>query len=509
VRRLHVGVRGLPRRGVCPARRASPKIQFVPTDRPERSRYIAGVPGSDPPDRTSCPFTDLPGPACLLIEPDGRVAGHNAHFAAWVGRSDVAGLTLGDLFGGDADIDGLWRDATAQGSAVEHHVARSGPDGAGSFWSVRAQRTPAGVLVCAGDVTAFARAAQAVHAAQREYVALAAHELRGPLAAIKAWASAVDQKRRDRTAPSPGDQDALVGDALAVIARQVDRMSDLLGDLLETSRTEAGALRPDRASITVDELVRRAIAGSPFGARVALDGPIPGRVSVDPLHLEAVIGRVLGHVGRGRAEGPIELCVMRAEGGEIHLAVSDRGAAPRSPGNPFGRQGPGHGPGLGLYLCQQLMIANGGRIWREADRFVAALPEGGAGRTVAMAGAPPRMRLLVGEPDAELLSLAASVLRLSEHDVVAVSSGELFFRRLEEAAFDVVIADPEMPGAGGPGGLARLLARRPRPVVVVTTSSPRSEALAGAERAGAHAVLLKPLDWPHLLSLVQAAAAAR
>src|SRR6185437_15222976 len=250
---------------------------------------------------------DLPGPAFLLEGPDGRVSNHNAAFAEWAGREDLAGIALGELLPDDPGAARVWHEARTTGGA-EHFVERRGRDGESSFWSLRARRTPAGVLVCAGDLTPVAKAAQAVHAAERDYVAVAAHELRAPLSAIKAWASALDA----RLAPAgllaphpPGDPDtpgraapaapALAADGLGAIARQVDRMNELLTDLVEAACAGGGALVASPEPVDVAALIQRALAAFPHGARV--DAPArSGRAFVDAVQIEAVLCRVLGWV---------------------------------------------------------------------------------------------------------------------------------------------------------------------------------------------------------------------
>jgi signal transduction histidine kinase len=447
---------------------------------------------------------DFPGPAFLLEGPDGRVSSHNEAFAEWAGQADLTGLALAELLPGDAGAARVWQEARSAGTA-EHYVERRGRDGESSFWSLRARRTSRGVLVCAGDLTAVATAAHAVHAVEREYVAVAAHELRAPLSAIKAWASALDGRR--------ADGGGLVADGLGAIARQVDRMNELLTDLFEAARAGAGALSAERAPVAVSALVERAAAASPCAGRVEVAAALPDQVMVDAAQIEATLGRVLGWVAARSPAGRIGIGAAR-EAGEIHVVVDDPGPelSLRAEGELFGRAvRSARGRGLGLYLCQQLAAANGGRIFRERApeparaRFVLALP----GSLPPPAGAGPA-RVLVGEPDPARRSRALAALRLEGHEAEGAADGARFFESLARAAFEVAVIDLLMPGAGGLGALARIRARPDAPAVVVLSPSvERPAALDGAERAGALAVLGRPLDWPHLISLVACVAAAR
>jgi signal transduction histidine kinase/CheY-like chemotaxis protein len=447
---------------------------------------------------------DLPGPAFVLDGPEGRVIGHNAAFAAWAGRDDVTGVTLAELLPGDPVARSLCQEARSAG-ASEHHVERRGRDGERSFWSLRARRTPAGVLVCAADLTALAGAAQAVHASARDYVAVAAHELRAPLSAIKAWASALDGRRG---APGPGD-----AEGLGAIARQVDRMNDLLTDLFDAARAGSGALHARRAPVAVEALVRGIGGGS---VRPVIHGDLPGRVFVDAGQIQAVLGRLLGWIAGRQPGGEIRVDASVA-GAEVHVSLLDPGPAlsRRAEGDLFGR-GMRGGRGLGLYLCQHLAAVNGGRVWREpvpdaggapAARLVLALP------TEQLPGRRREgvaVRVLVGEADPQHRARGVAALRLEGDEVSGAADGAALFRDLEGGDWDVVVADPALLGDAPCAALQRMRASVAPPVIVVVApSAERPLALDGAERAGALAVLGRPLDWPHLISLVGCAARGR
>jgi signal transduction histidine kinase len=467
------------------------------TVRPEPSGYTAPV----APDPLASFLEELPGPSCLLGPPDGRVAACNEGFLAWAGRDDVTGVSLGELLPGDEAVARVWEEARAASVAVEHHVERRGRAGGASFWSVRARRTRAGVLVWATDLSAFAEAAQAVHGAQRAYVAAAAHDLRAPLSAIKAWASALDARLRPH-----GEAPPLLDDGLGAIARQVDRMNELLSDLLEAARSDAGAVRSRRAPVAAQALVRGALEVSPHAARVTLDEAVEDRVLVDALQLETVLGHLLAYVARRRPEGPIGVTLQRC-GPEVHLRIADAGPplAPAAAADLFGRRalpGRGRGAGLGLHVAQLLATASGARLWREGDgdgaRFVLALPGAAAAGPSAGRG---RLRVLVaGREDGGLSAKAASVLRLFGHDVSTLAGADA----LDPGAVDLVLAEGPVPA------LPAVQAGTEAPVVILLApAGERPPPLAGAERAGAAAVLPEPVDWTHLLALVHSVASAR
>ena len=453
----------------------------------------------DPPGPPAFSIDDLPGPAFLLGGADGRVIDHSAAFAAWAGRPDLTGLGLADLFPGDPGAVRMWQEARSAGAA-SYYVERRGLAGESSFWCLHARSTPAGVLVYAGDLTPVATAAHAVHAAEQEYVAVAAHELRAPLSAIKAWASALDGRR---------GAEHYASDGLEAIARQVDRMNELLTDLLDAARAGSGVLRPTLAEVTVDALVRGAVAASPHAADVRLPPVLAGAAVVDAVQIEAVLGRVLGWVAARRTSGSIRVAAERGPH-EVHVVVSDPGPAlsRHADGELFARSlRHGRGRGLGLYLCQQLAAASGARLFHESGRFVLALPREAP---PPPCGEPGHAHVLVGEANAVERERALAALRLEGHEAAGAADGESLRRILSEHPFDVVVADLSMPDAGGLAALRHIQALpAPPAVIVIAPSAERPEALDGAERAGALAVLPSPVDWPHLLSLIGCAAAAR
>jgi signal transduction histidine kinase len=471
-------------------------IQILLTGRHGRARYTVEVPTRG---ASQVALEQLPGPACFLSE-GGRIAAHNPAFEAWAGRADVEGLPLAALFPGDPVVERLWDEARR--GPVEHHVQRRARSAtAASLWSLHAAPAATFVIVWVSDVTAFAQAAQAMHTAHQDYVAMGVHELRAPLAAIKAWAGALGAH--------PGS--AMPAEGLAAIGRKVDQIDELIADLLDVARSDAAAVRPSREEIAIDLLVRRAVAASPHGARVEIEGVLPGRARVDASLLELALGKVLAFVARRHADGPIALAAEQS-GEEIHVLVGDGGLpaigepalAEPELADPFGRAsrfGRGRGAGLGLYLAQQLVAANGGRVWREpcpgGARFVVALPA--ALPTTEGPHREPRTepfaRLLLVEPDADRRARITAVLRLAGHDVTAAAELVPFGPGL----FDAVVVDAAACGAAELEGAAVILV------------GPGAAGLppGRAERAGALAVLPDPLDVPRLVALVAAVAAAR
>ena len=205
------------------------------------------------------------------------------------------------------------------------------------------------------------------------------HDLRSPLTAILASADAL---------ASPGlslGADDRLGLA-ETIRDEAARLDRVVGQLLDLSRLEAGAVEPHRELWPVDELVGQALAGlGADAARVRLEiRPETPPVDVDAAQVERVLANLIDNALH--YSPPASRVVVRAESGatELRLHVVDSG--PGLPAEerdalfqPFRRGSAGQrGSGLGLSIARGFAEANGGRLWAQDDpaggHLVLALP---------------------------------------------------------------------------------------------------------------------------------------
>ncbi|WP_326600386.1 ATP-binding protein [Streptomyces sp. NBC_01803] len=194
-------------------------------------------------------------------------------------------------------------------------------------------------------------------------LAAVSHDLRTPLAAIKASVSSL---RSDDVAWSEEDR----ADLLESIEQGADRLDQLVGNLLDASRLQTGTVEPLIRDIDLDEVVPRALGGVPE-AGVELDIPesLPF-VAADPGLLERAVANVVENAAK---YSPRELPVLvraSALGERVELRVVDRGpGVPDSDKNrifePFQRYGDtprGNGVGLGLAVARGFAEAMGGTL---------------------------------------------------------------------------------------------------------------------------------------------------
>ncbi|MET7974046.1 ATP-binding protein [Streptomyces mirabilis] len=194
-------------------------------------------------------------------------------------------------------------------------------------------------------------------------LAAVSHDLRTPLAAIKA---AVSSLRSDDVAWSEEDQAEL----LEAIEEGADRLDHLVGNLLDMSRLQTGTVTPLIREIDLDEVVPMALGGVPEGsAELDIPETLP-MVAVDPGLLErAVANLVENAVKYSPTDEPI-LVSASAMANRVEVRVVDRGPGVPDEAKdrifaPFQRYGDaprGAGVGLGLAVARGFAEAMGGTL---------------------------------------------------------------------------------------------------------------------------------------------------
>jgi len=206
------------------------------------------------------------------------------------------------------------------------------------------------------------------------------HDLRTPLMAILTSASALvrEDLELDRT-----DRHELA----ATILAEASRLDRLVGNLLDLSRLQAGAARPEAAVLLIDDLVVEALDElGASGERIEVSLPEdPAAVRADPQQIQRVLVNLIENALRySSPPGPVRVQVTTTST-EVLVRVIDHGPG-LSPEEgerifePFQRgSAGGRGAGLGLAIARGFAEANNGRVWAESRRgqgaaFVLALP---------------------------------------------------------------------------------------------------------------------------------------
>lgn len=203
-----------------------------------------------------------------------------------------------------------------------------------------------------------------------EFLSVASHELRTPVAALQLQLQMLYRVAAREAAPlSP-----VLVDKVEALERQTRRLTVLVNELLDVSRMRLGRLELRLEELDLAELARdslRQLEGelSRSGSRIALRADAPATGRWDRLRLEQVVTNLLVNAAKFGEGRPIAVTVQ-AEAGLARLAVADQGIgiSPEHQDRIFGRferaASPEHygGLGLGLYIAREIVEAHGGHI---------------------------------------------------------------------------------------------------------------------------------------------------
>lgn len=232
------------------------------------------------------------------------------------------------------------------------------------------------------------RLAQLMHQRQTQLLAVVAHELRNPLMTLCTTATLLPRVTADKVAR-----------LLEIIERQTDRMSRVIGDLLDVSRVNTGKLRLEMGDVDIANVVedsldscRHAMAQRTQTLRLDLPSALGG-MRGDTVRLTQILSNLLGNASKYTpAGGEITLSVARSDG-NIVFTVDDNGIgitpqALREVFDPFVQEQHavtfnGVGLGLGLSVVRELAEAHGGSVEASSaglgcgSRFVVTVPARG------------------------------------------------------------------------------------------------------------------------------------
>jgi signal transduction histidine kinase len=230
-------------------------------------------------------------------------------------------------------------------------------------------------VVVLQDVTAIKDAERL----KDEFIAIAAHELRNPMAALKGYADMLTRRRnRDAETPLADWQ----GEAIEAIDQSTTRLVELTDDLLDVTRLQAGRLELQIVPADLVALARRVakrLQVTTERHRLEVDAREEFVVAcMDVRRMEQVLGNLIGNaIKYSPAGGPVEIGIREdCAAGVAELRVRDQGIGipAEQQARIFGRFARADnakalgitGTGLGLFLSHELVERQGGRIWFES-----------------------------------------------------------------------------------------------------------------------------------------------
>ena len=447
-----------------------------------------------------------------LLDPDGSLED----------LREVLTSRLAD--GREVTLEGLQNAKRLRAAEVELSV----PDGRSLRMLVNATpiRTGGGeaetVVVTMQDLAAL----EELERLRAEFLAMVSHELRGPLISIKG--STATLLRPSRTLDR-----AELREFHRIIDQQADRMDDLIGDLLDAGRIDAGTLSVKPEPREVAALVEQArTAFQSGGARQAMRIDLPAdlpAVMADERRIVQVLGNLLANAARHSPEStPIHVAAVR-ERFEVAVSVTDegRGIHPERMAQLFRKYadtggadqaGEAAGFGLGLVICKGLVEAHGGRIRADSagpglgTRFTFTLPVAEApGATGLVRAAPPspgagreKPPVLVVDDDPEMLRRVRDTLAGAGYAPVVTGAPEEVAGLVRTHRPQLVLLDLVLPDTDGIELMRSVPELADLPIIFISAYG-RDETVVRALEAGADDYIVKPFSDAELTARVRAA----
>lgn len=381
--------------------------------------------------------------------------------------------------------------------------------------------TNRGVVALYAELDEHSRDLERADRRKDEFLAMLAHELRNPLAALRIAS--------EDLADGGGER------AVEVIQRQMQHLGRMVDDLLDVSRITRGKIEVAAKRLelgrAVDQAIepRRRIAAASHMTLEIEEPPAPLWIDGDPTRVEQVIVNLVDNAIKYGVPGGTVRVRLGVHGQQAELAVTDdgRGMTDEQLRDAFelfvqheldGLDRPRGGLGLGLTLVREIMTLHGGSVSAESagpgkgSTFRVRFPLAPAPAPKAEKSERAReeeasiVRLLLVEDNEDFRELLAARLRRRGLEVIEAGDGVEALDQLRSAPLpDAVVTDVGLPGMDG-YALARAIRSDTRlePLrLIALTGYGGQDALERTRLAGFDDHLVKPVPVDELLAALR------
>jgi len=375
-----------------------------------------------------------------------------------------------------------------------------------------------------------------------DFISTVSHELRTPMTSVLGFSKIIRKKLEHVIFPLLTGETSVsrpieqVRGNMDIIVTEAERLTELINDVLDIARMEAGEIKWRDADVSMAEVLRQSRNSTKgFWKAKGLEVELDIEEGLPPVHgdsgrLVQVVVNLISNAIKFTDESPI-ICGLRADGDFQEVFVSDNGAGIerddlemvfakfKQVGDTLTSKP--EGTGLGLPICRQIVERHGGRIWAESEpghgssfHFVVPSGRGSAiqpvetvqclGRVFAPKTISETLEssepedgplILVVDDDPALVRFLGEVFEDNGFRVRSATNGEDAVRLAQELTPDLITMDIMMPLMDGREAI-RCLRSVPAtwhiPVLVIT-------ALSGEQDGGGDMALTKPVDEARLL----------
>ena len=378
--------------------------------------------------------------------------------------------------------------------------------------------------------------AESASLAKSAFLANMSHEIRTPMTAIVGYADLLLDPRQTQS-------DKL--DNLQTIRRNARHLLELINDILDLSKIEAGKMKVERIECELPQLIGDVVSlMRPRAMEKGLDlkctfaGPIPKKMMTDSLRLRQILVNLVGNAVKFTEAGHVELrvsCTRKDGEARVRFDVNDTGIgitheqmarlfqpfnqADESTTRRFG------GSGLGLTISQRLSKLLGGTIAAcstpdKGSTFSVTLNAGPVAESDMIEGLDESLlqsnrghapkdpvitlvgRILLAEDGRDNQRLITLHLRRAGAEVVLAENGRIAVDLATQQCFDLILMDMQMPEMDGYEATSELRRRGLTLPIIALTAHAMADDRSKCLGAGCSDYLTKPVEKELLLATI-------